>query len=71
MSRSRANQSRILKLTGQTSDGKPAILAEKIKALIRLIKNAAELGKVEPKPCILPEDNTVTGEFCFKIKDGT
>jgi hypothetical protein len=54
-----------------TKDGKPAILAEKIKALILLHSNkiTAEwpLGTL---PCILPLDNTVTGELCFKIVAG-
>ena len=60
-----------LLLPAETTDGKFAVLAEKLKTLIRLIKNAEELGKEFPKPCVLPEDNVLTGEICFKIKDGT
>lgn len=55
-----------LVLPAELTDGKPALLAEKVKELIRLTK----LGDLT-KPCILPEDNTVTGEFCFKITDAT
>jgi hypothetical protein len=47
----------------------PAILAEKIKALIVFhLKGTAQLKE---KPCILPLDNTVTGEVCFEIVPGT
>ena len=57
-----------LLLPAETTDGKFAILAEKIKALVKLIL----VGTLPaPKPCILPEDNTVTGEVCFKITDAT
>jgi hypothetical protein len=42
----------------------PAVLVEKIKALITLHLPAAKLGEV---PCVLPLDNTVTGEVCLKI----
>ncbi len=46
-----------------------AVLAEKIKALIRLWEpNAA---KPLTNECTLPNDNTVTGELCLKIKVGT
>jgi hypothetical protein len=55
-------------LPAETTDGKFALLAEKVKALIKLIKTGT-LGA--PKPCVLPEDNTVTGEVCFKITDAT
>ena len=48
--------------------GAPAILAEKIKALIRLHSKATALT-AEPKPCILPLDNIVTGEVCFQINN--
>ena len=44
----------------------PAILAEKVKALIKLTK----VGDLT-KPCTLPEDNTVLGDVCFLIKEGT
>jgi hypothetical protein len=55
-------------LPAETTDGKPALLAEKVKALIQLIKTGTLAA---PKPCILPEDGTVTGEVCFKITDAT
>ena len=48
--------------------GAPAVLAEKIKALIRLHSKATALT-AEPKPCILPLDNIVTGEVCFQINN--
>ena len=48
------------------ADGKPAVLAEKVKALIKLTK----VGDLS-KPCTLPQDNVVTGEVCFKITDAT
>jgi hypothetical protein len=40
----------------------PAVLAENIKALIRLTK----VGDLT-KPCVLPEDSTVTGQVCLRI----
>jgi hypothetical protein len=54
-----------------TTTGVPAILAEKIKALI-LLHNpkftvAWPLGTL---PCILPVDNTVTGDLCLEITAG-
>jgi hypothetical protein len=59
-------KSEALILPAELTDGTPAVLFEKLKELIKLTK-AGDLTK----PCILPEDNTVTGEVCFKIKDGT
>jgi hypothetical protein len=44
-------------------NGQPAILAEKIKALIILFK----LGGLLSEPCILPYDTALTGEICFQI----
>jgi hypothetical protein len=46
----------------------PALLAENIKALIKLHLPEASLGVT---PCVLPLDNIVTGEVCFEIKNGT
>lgn len=50
----------------------PAILAEKIKALVQLsdseITAQWPLGSL---PCILPEDNTVTGEVCLWVTEAT
>jgi hypothetical protein len=54
-----------------TISGVSAVLAEKIKALILLHSN-----KITPEwplgtlPCILPLDNTVTGELCLEITNG-
>ena len=48
--------------------GAPAVLAEKLKTLIRLHSKATALT-AEPKPCILPLDNIVTGEICFQINN--
>jgi hypothetical protein len=44
----------------------PAVLAEQIKALVKLHLPEASLGVT---PCVLPLDNTVTGEVCFEIKN--
>jgi hypothetical protein len=55
-------------LPAETTDGKFALLAEKVKALIKLIKPGT---LAVPKPCILPEDGTVTGQVCFKITAAT
>jgi hypothetical protein len=50
----------------------PAILAEKIKALVILeLKGKALPGEEPITPCILPLDNTVTGDACFQILPGT
>jgi hypothetical protein len=57
-------KSEFLLLPAETTDGKPAVLAEKVKMLTKLIKPGTLAA---PKPCILPEDNVVTGEVCFKI----
>jgi hypothetical protein len=43
----------------------PALLAEKIKALIKF--HLEKTALLEEKPCVLPLDNTVTGEVCFQI----
>ena len=48
--------------------GAPAVLAEKIKALFRLHSKATALTP-EPKPCILPLDNILTGEVCIQINN--
>jgi hypothetical protein len=53
-------------LPAELTDNKPALLVERTKGLLKLTK----VGELT-KPCTLPEDNTVTGEFCFKIIDGT
>ena len=50
-------------LPAELTNGEPAILAEKIKALINLTKKD-ELNK----ECILPFDNVVKGELCLKIR---
>jgi hypothetical protein len=54
-----------LLLPAETTGGAPAILAEKIKALITLHLPEGVLVGVEP--CVLPLDNTVTGEVCLAI----
>jgi hypothetical protein len=48
----------------------PAVLVEKIQALIKyhLFLPPPNLGI---DPCVLPLDNTLTGEFCFEIKLAT
>ncbi len=52
-------------LPAELTNGEPALLAEKIKALIRLWEpNAA---KPLTNECTLPNDNTVTGELCLKV----
>ena len=55
-----------LLLPAELTNGEPAVLAEKIKALINLTK-----PKVLTEECILPFDNVVKGEICLKIKAGT
>jgi hypothetical protein len=56
-------------LPAELTSGAFAVLAEKIKALITLhLKNTPVLGT---DPCVLPLDNTVTGEVCFEIKAAT
>jgi hypothetical protein len=46
----------------------PAVLAEKIKALIMLhLPEAGQLGV--SSPCVLPLDNVITGEVCVEIKN--
>jgi hypothetical protein len=46
----------------------PAILAEKIKALISLeLKGKALPGEEPISPCVLPLDSIMTGEVCFQI----
>lgn len=59
-------KSEALILPAELTDGSPAVLFEKLKALIRLTKK----GDLT-KPCILPEDNTATGEICYKIIPAT
>jgi hypothetical protein len=46
----------------------PAVLAEKVKGLVKLHLPEASLGVT---PCVLPLDNTITGEVCFEIKNAT
>jgi hypothetical protein len=53
-----------LLLPTELSSGEPAILAEKIKALVRLHLPGGSLGTT---PCVLPLDNIVTGELCLKL----
>jgi hypothetical protein len=55
-------KSEALILPAELTDGTPAVLFEKLKELIKLTK----VGDLT-KPCILPEDGTVTGEVCYKI----
>jgi len=58
-----------LLLPTELTSGAPAILAEKIKALIKLhLPEATQLGV---NPCVLPLDNVVTGDVCFEIKTAT
>ncbi len=52
-------------LPAEILSGAAALLAEKIKALIRLwLPNAA---KPLTEECILPNDNVVTGEICLRL----
>jgi hypothetical protein len=51
-----------LLLPTETTAGVAAVLAENIKALVFLTK----VGDLT-KPCVLPEDNVVTGTVCFEI----
>jgi hypothetical protein len=55
-----------LLLPAELTDGTPAVLLEKIKALIKLHLPEVQLGNV---PCVLPLDNIVTGELCLAIKN--
>ena len=55
-----------LTLPAEIANGEPALLAEKIKALL----NFTKVGDLS-KECILPFDNIVKGELCLKIKAGT
>ena len=55
-----------LALPAELTNGEPALLAEKIKALINLTR-----PKVLSEECVLPFDNVVKGEVCLKIKAGT
>ena len=52
-------------LPAELTNGEPAILAEKIKALINLTKEG-DLAK----ECTLPFDNVVKGDLCLKIPAG-
>jgi len=49
-------------LPAELTNGEPAVLAEGIKALIKLTK----VGDLT-KECILPFDNVVKGDLCLKI----
>ena len=51
-----------LLLPTELTNGKPAILAEKIKSLIKLTK----VGELTEE-CFLPFDNTVKAELCLKV----
>ena len=49
-------------LPAELTNGEPAILAQKVKALINLTK----VGDLT-KECVLPFDNALSGEICFAL----
>jgi hypothetical protein len=58
-----------LLLPAELTNGEPAVLAEKIKALVTLHLKGNALSPEVIKPCVLPLDNTVKGEVCVAIKN--